>query len=333
MPNYRITYASNALAIKADGETVWTPIHGVQTAVVNTNFTQEQVYELGQLEPYENLETLPNIEVQVERVLDGEALLYHISTQNAPTNALIAKSKEKCDVAISIYNEEVEQSEGVPISTVICSGMYINSLTYNFPVNGNFTEQINYVGNDKVWAYTGAGLVSIASGVFGGDEPVDTVKRRQHVIMGASASGSVWPTEIQGISASGFNEYTGEDLNAHIQDVSISINLGREDLLELGRRKPYYRYATTPVQVQTTIAVTTGGNTPGDNINADSERDNLTNQRIVIYLTDGTVFDLGTKNKLSTVAFNAAPAGQSTPANTQYTYTNFNIFTVTSPSL
>lgn len=333
MPNYRITYASNAMAVKADGETVWTPIHGLQTATLNTNFTQEQVYEMGQLEPYENLETLPNIEVQVERVLDGEALLYHIATQNATSNTLISKTKEKCNIAFSIYNDDVEQSAGTPISTVTCSGMYVNSLTYNLPVNANFTEQISFVGNDKLWSYGGGGLVSIPSGVFGSDSPVDTVKRRQHVLMGASASGSIWPTDIPGISVSGYNEYTGSDLNAHIQDVNISINLGREDLFELGRRKPYYRYATTPIQVQTTISVTPGGTTGSDGVNADSERDNLTNQVIKIFLSDGTIFDLGTKNKLSTVNRTFAAAGQSTPAADQYTYTNFNIFTVTSPAL
>lgn len=333
MPNYRTTYATNALLIKPEAASVYTPIHGVQSVSVSTDFTQEQVYELGQLEIYENQETLPAIEIQVERVLDGEALLYHVCTQNASSSALIAKSKEKFSAALSIYDEADEQSSGTPLSTVICSGLYMGQINYNIPVNGNLTEQLTFLGNDKRWEY-GSGRVSVTSGVFGSDSPVDIVKRRQHVIMGAVSSGSIWPTDIPGINGSGYNPIAANgDFGAHIQDVSISVNLGREDLFELGRRKPYYRYATTPIQVQTTINVTLAGDTPGDNVNADSERDNLVNQRIRVNLTDGTVFDLGTKNKLSNVTTTAAPAGQSTPATAQYTYTNFNIFTVTSPSL
>jgi len=49
----------------------WEVVHGVQSVGVTTNFSLEQVFEFGQIEIYENIEALPEIEVTVERTLDG----------------------------------------------------------------------------------------------------------------------------------------------------------------------------------------------------------------------------------------------------------------------
>ena len=41
-------------------------------------------------------------------------------------------------------------------------------------------------------------------------------------------------------------EYTHGLFASMIQDVNISTTLGKEDIFELGKRKPYYRYAGLP---------------------------------------------------------------------------------------
>jgi len=45
--------------------------HGVQSVGLNTTFNLEQVFELGQLELYENIEGIPDIELTAQKVLDG----------------------------------------------------------------------------------------------------------------------------------------------------------------------------------------------------------------------------------------------------------------------
>ena len=41
----------------------------------------------------------------------------------------------------------------------------------------------------------------------------------------------------------------------HIQNISVSVDFGRENILELGRFGPYYKYATFPVEVTSEFEV------------------------------------------------------------------------------
>jgi hypothetical protein len=74
MATNRIFYAVQALGIDPvdtgqHADIKW--LHGVQSVGITTNFNLEQAFELGQLAIYENIENVPEIEVTVERVLDG----------------------------------------------------------------------------------------------------------------------------------------------------------------------------------------------------------------------------------------------------------------------
>ncbi len=81
--NDRIFYACQGVAIQKHGYAgtdVATSemIHGLQSVGVTTNFSLEQAFELGQIEIYENIEGTPDVEVTLEKVLDGYPLIYHI---------------------------------------------------------------------------------------------------------------------------------------------------------------------------------------------------------------------------------------------------------------
>jgi hypothetical protein len=160
------------------------------------------------------------------------------------------------------------------------------------------------------------------------------IQRRQNVTMGnAAAGGSVWPKNLPGISVvtgSGYNVETAGQFGSHIQDVSISTNLGREDLFELGRRKPYYKYANFPVAVDCSINMTPAGF--GDAIDASSEAtSNLSDEPIVIRLHDGTFFDLGTKNKLQSTTYSGGDTGGGV-VSVSYNFQNFNKLDVVNPA-
>ena len=144
--------------------------------------------------------------------------------------------------------------------------------------------------------------------------------------MGSGAGGAVslWPTEIQGIDASGNNIAAGDSFSAHIQTVTISSDLGREELFELGRRGPYHRFVTFPVEVTCAIETTTS---EGDLIDAKAEQTNLTDQAIDILMIDSTRLNLGSKNKLASITYGGGDAGGGNAAVT-YNYSNFNSLTV-----
>lgn len=269
-------------------------VHGVQSIGITTNFNLEQAFELGQIEIYENIEGTPDVEVTMEKFIDGYPLMYLLaSTGVTGTNAsgLVARSKERCDVSLGIFGEEFNNvaeaspNGGDAEAQVYMSGMYISSVSYNIPVDGTCTESITLVGNSKEWL--GLGLdtnVSMSGEAVDGFDGLDAplamgtagapsggLQRREDVML----EYSILPVGIQGVNGSGVgNAYRGyagitdpghinfkaSGLGVHVQSVSISTDFSREDVFELGKKTPYYRPANFPIEVSCEIeAITTSG--------------------------------------------------------------------------
>ena len=154
--NNRIFYACQAVAMKNIGapNAQYKVAHGVQSVGITTNFNLEQAFELGQIQIYENIEGLPDVEVTMEKLLDGYPLLYHLASQKAESAGLVGRSKPRADVALGIYSDgqdSINDNQTKPSTTVFMSGMYINSISYTVPVDGNATESITMVGNHTEW--------------------------------------------------------------------------------------------------------------------------------------------------------------------------------------
>ena len=334
--------------------------HGLQSIGVTTNFNLEQIFELGQLSLYENFEEVPDIEVSMEKVLDGYSLLYHLSTVDATNPTLTGRADARADVrmAIGLTSDTSIQTGNSGVAELYCSGMYINSVSYNLSTDGNFTESVSLVGNDKQW-YSGAeadGLLvtsgtiisAFATTVFGNDAPVSpnsSVLRRQNVVIGsdglvlgnATTFRTVVPSFIEGATAgaTGVAGPGGTGLTTacsiipdggtlHLNSVSVSVDLGRESINELGSKAPYYRYVSFPVDVTTDIEVTAIG---GDNIDAAEEAKNLSDHSIQFVLDDSTVLQLGNKNKVTSVSHAGGDADGGNKTVT-YSMTNSNDFVV-----
>ena len=166
MANNRIFYACQAVGLKPMGNPTgdYKVAHGVQSVGVTTNFNLEQAFELGQIQIYENIEGLPDVECTMEKVIDGYPLLYHLASQDAISAGLVGRSKRRADVALGIFSDEQDSvndgggaKTGETQTLVFMSGMYINSISYTVPVDGNATESITLVGNHKKWMGAQAG--------------------------------------------------------------------------------------------------------------------------------------------------------------------------------
>lgn len=355
--NKRIFYACQAVAISNEGDDVLGPddmVHGVQSVGITTNFNLEQAFELGQIEIYENIEGTPDIEVTLEKVLDGYPLIYHMASTGivgGGASGLAARADVKCDLRLGIFDAQennvasADDNSGSSEVEVYCSGMFISSVSYTIPVDGNATESVTLVGNNKQWL-TGGDVAITSSEVVafdGTDEPRGLgvagsasggIQRREDVIL----SGCILPTQIQGVqggaiygNALGAN---GEPL-IHIQNFTCSVDLGREDIFELGAKTPYFRPANFPVEVTSEIeAITTSGDfIEGTEVGdpnlygTKNSGNNLTDEAIFIMTRAGYAFDLGDKNKLSSVSYGGGDAGGGNVSCT-YSYTNFNVLDV-----
>lgn len=333
--NKRLFWAVQSIGFADDGSESFTPAHGVQSLGVNTTFNLNEIFELGQISIYDNVEDTPDVEVTIEKVIDGYPIIYHLATPGASSATLVGRSTERCIMALNTFPDTQDSATGAPNTQMTCSGLYVSSLSYTFPAEDNATESITLVGNHKVWR---SGTPFTFSGAFDNtDTPASGIMRRQHFNMGTGSDGSLFPkgtNGIPGIDSNGKNplKADGSSYTARIQNVSVSTDLGREQLVELGRRNPFFRYATFPVEVTCDIEVLSSD---GDLVSATEdgvfgEGNNLSNQEIVIKTVWGMELDLGTKNKLASSQFGVSTDGSNNIDT--YTFSNFNDLTITDPS-
>jgi hypothetical protein len=378
--NNRIFYACQAVAMEKLGSSGnMTPIHGLQSVGVNTTFNLEQVFELGQIQIYENIEGIPDIEMTLEKVLDGYPLIYHLATSGASSAGLVGRSKERACVALGVYSDAYDSASGAAPVELYMSGMYMSNVSYKIPTDGNCTESVTMVGNHKAWfpnndPATNAGVfmkstvvkalnnIDYSTGA-GQDEPLALIsgvnsaggaggiQRRENVLLGSS----ILPMSIYGVYGSGCGNagsgtlqgtimYTGIATanvrgydkfgftpNVHVQSFDVSTDFSRDPILELGRKAPYYRAAKFPVEVTSNFEIIA---ISGDFVNAyeegisgyrntRNEGNNTSQERIVMALHDGTVIDLGSKNRLSSITYGGGDAGGGN-ATIKYSYSTFN---------
>lgn len=357
MANERIFYAVKQVGFAVDGSTSFTEVHGAQSVGLTTTFNLEQVFQLGQIEIYENIESTPDIEITVEKVLDGYPPIYLLATQDSSAPTLAGRSISRPTVAISIFPDDQDStgSGTTPFSQVTMSGAYMQNISYNIPVDGQMTESVTMVGNHKVWVTDGnftflgafdntdAPLaVSDSGGVqtkenllfsYDGEPATNNRDSNSCVVV---PSGCVLPTQVWGITSSGTNELDNTE-RARLQNISVSVDLGREPLFELGRRLPYHRFATFPVEVTCAIEVIASS---GDMVSATEDGalgggggacnsgTNLTNNTIKLATCDGTRINLRYNNKITSIQEGGADAGGGNETVT-YNFSNFNAMTVT----
>ena len=348
MANNRIYYAIQQVALGTVGSTM-TPIHGLQTVGITTNFNLEQVFEMGQLAIYQNVENVPDIEVTLNKVLDGYPLMYVLATEKGTSVAaglvavnpsIAGRQNARCDMQLAVYSDTNVSASGSSFNAVTCSGMYVSSVSYTFPVDGNFTEDVTLVGNNKVWS-----TVAVSGSFNNTDSPIAAqgVARRQYLDMGESR----FPSQIPGIGAGGVNAAIGggSGYGAHFQNITVSCDFGREAIQELGTFAPYHRFVTFPVEVTSEFEVVA---ISGDMINATESgyysgltgttvatpsdtgctaRHNLLDQTIYLKTCEGTKIYLGTKNKLTSVNYTGGDTGGGNVTVT-YSYTTYNDFVV-----
>ena len=357
MPNNRVLYAIED--VKIAGLAAFTGfnsssfVHGAQSAGVKTDFRLEQVFELGQLAIYENIENIPNVEVTVEKVLDGYPLMWHMATADASARTLIGRSTAKANLSFGIWPDTYDATSGTSLTAMVLSGIYTSSLSYAFPVNGNFTESVTLVCNNKRW-YSDSGTAP--SGAMTGyatsfattpDRPRGSggVNRREDMLFDYTAgvtatdnnglpvytSGCILPRQIPGVDSSGRNyaASTTGTLPVVLQNIRVNSNFGREELFELGRKLPYCRYVKFPTEVTCEFEIIS---ISGDWIEATEEGihadgTNLQVESIRLVTREGTRITLGTQNKLQSVNVGGGDTGGANQTIT-YTYSTFNDFTV-----
>tara|TARA_B100001564_G_scaffold351018_1_gene356271 strand:- start:54 stop:1103 length:1050 start_codon:yes stop_codon:yes gene_type:complete len=341
MANNRIFYACQSAAINHreynDTTGTWSVFasstahqcEGLQSVGINTNFNLEQIFELGQLGIYENVEGIPEVEVTMEKALDGKRLLYHCCSTEG--ESVTQTTQDRADIGIKVYADSGNADGGSGIAEVIATGMYISNISYTFPVEGNSTESLTFVGNAKVWqnaggtAFSGKGIASLVTNPSGtptgeGAPASDGVTRRENFQgHGSTSTTSRIPATVRNAG--------------NLQSVTVSSDFSREDIMSLGSKTPYYRAAGFPIEVSCEFEVVA---TNGDKVNCEEASDNIGNEEIIIRAGNTTsqqiTLNLGNRNKLTSISYGG---GDATGGNATITfgYINYNHLVVNGPDL
>lgn len=361
--NRTLIYSGKQVGMKPNGVGgAYNTLYGVQDIGSNLNFNLETYFELGQLAVYQTKEDLPDVEFTLSKVLDGSPLLYHEATRGATAGpTLVNRSTSQTILALALFPDTNDSAKGVPPSLMEASGLFHSSISYEISIDGPMTESITLVGNDQIWKNDpkivntddiarAAALSFVGDAAFANnnDTPASGIQFRENIVFayngasGVDANGQVadpdatiLPPDVDGITTSGTNEEYNGSYNASIQSITVSTDLARENINELGRRGPYYKRPNFPVDVTCAIEIISKS---GDMISA-TERgiagnggacslvSNLQDRTIRIATCFGERIYLGTKNKLSSVTTGGGGTDGSTSTVT-YNFLNRNDLTV-----
>lgn len=318
MPNNRVFYASHAVAVGTGTGT--TTVQGAQSVSLNTNFNLEQVFQLGRLAVYDNVALDPEVEVTINKALDGHPTIWNLACGNS---SLVESANVEATVILGVgadTDEFIGETPGQQ-TQITMTGCFISSLNYTFPVDGNFTEEVTFIGTSKVVSL-GSPTAPDDTPLANGD-PSPDILRRQNFNRGQSTL----PAEIETIGVS-----------KRLSQVSISADLGREAIYELGRFEPYHRFVNFPLEITCAFDVIAETH---DSVEVDlatasdcSTPDDIADeQEIIISLCDSSgtetyTFDLGDKCTLQSVAYSGGDTGGGNVTIT-YTYVTYNTLTIT----
>lgn len=353
MAQNRVYWAAEAVGFATLGSNIYTAAKGVQSCGITTAFNLTPVFELGQSAVYQLLEDIPDVQISMEKVLDGSPILYHLATKGSPSADLFGRSATRSSIAFSIFPDIQQSASGTPTATMTASGVYVSASSFSCPVDGPAKESITLVGNNKVWSSTNS---TFSGGFLNTDSPFALtngsggIQRRQNIlfdptlVVGLDINGqmnatsatkcTILPPDVAGVTTSGTNVYNAAlgAYGAAVQSINISANLGREAIYELGHKAPYYRFMNVPVEVTTEIEVISrsGDFMSGTEAGIYANGNNTRQSTIKLATQEGLFIDLGTKNQCNNVSIGGGDTGGGNQTIT-YSFITYNYYTVTHP--
>jgi hypothetical protein len=222
-------------------------LSGVQSVGFSSSVEFEQVFELGHLQIFENIEGSPTCEMTIERILGlGVTSLYErfctSETRDYGINMSNFASDRGCSARLSVQADgAVMTNTGSAGNTTTANKLYgfqLDGFTSNYSISaqtdGAVTESLGIAGVNLTLIPSGATDKTLHVRPTTSN-PYGTFRRQDC---------SFQFTKIINSTMSGTTtQYS------RVQSASINIDVGREDLLELGRKGPYIRYASFPVEV------------------------------------------------------------------------------------
>lgn len=232
MGNQRVFYACQGICYNG------VPVEGVQSVTLNTQQENIVLDQYGSFKVHKLVPNYPEITINVSRIVSSgiTPLIYsgtleeNINT-HGNTMCLFIGQDTASGLSSSADNETYN---------IFLSGVSVNSVSYDFSAQGNFTEQIELKTYHKLFNQCPA-----ARSIFSNLRKDAAVNRRQDL----KTADSLIATSLL--------------KDANITNVSVNANFGIQDIKEFGMNvsnpNNLYRYATLPIMTTTAVTAIING--------------------------------------------------------------------------
>ena len=317
MSNKRVFYATQAVLLDTAGTALGASdvIKGVQSVGINTTIDHRTIRDLGKPSPISILEGKPEVEASVERIIASvNDVIFPSSGGDLLADATHAKEYDMLLLVGEEAREQIDTSGASTQAELKLSYLQVSSVSYNFEVNGPFTESISFVGHNKEWS---TARTFSSTGELGYTHSGNLARRQDY-----STSSSVIPSEVQGT----------------MQNITVSFDFSRREILDLGKRQGVstpsqvnqYKLLNVPVEVTTESNTVVAEKDFSSDIDAQSFSNAPANKEIKAVVSIGgtnTIFNMGTENYLADVNRSGGDSGGGN-VEASYTYKNFNTFSI-----
>lgn len=151
MSNDRIFYAIQQVSFIRPDNFDYRPGFGLQSIELSNDISFEAQLECNIL--YDLKENSFNSNFTATKLIDGNIPLYLLATAGQSDGPdIVSRCTSNCNIQLGLWEEDNDGVSGIPKKFVDLSGCFIESINYNFPIEGNFTEEITFVNNVQKWS-------------------------------------------------------------------------------------------------------------------------------------------------------------------------------------
>lgn len=296
-------------------QTNWQMLKGVQSIGISTSMNSEPIFSLGKLKRASMITSKPEVTVNINRIIDSGPSIYTNTMGNTPQNTmedvlLETTANKRGGIRLNIAPDNRAATIGDSIQTLEIKPIYLSSITYNFPIDGDCTEEATLVGNTKKFDTIS---INRSDPVYFDFLDIDPPRRNNVYYTTPSVT-------------------VGD--HKHIQNIRVTLDLGtRKPLYRMGDKVPLTRFIEFPVEVKTEIEVIMPNNDSiglSDGVGC-TYVNSVFDEFISVGLCNGLTINLGNNNRLIDIDVQGGNAGEDNVVTT-YTYVNHNFFTFSPPT-
>ena len=319
----RVFYACQAVFV--DG----TYLKNVQSVGVDYSADAESISDTGRSQVFGDRYNKPEVTITIERHLrSGDTHFYTIGTGSYEDSYLLKNSNLGIAgwTGLKEYEIGLTYGDDTTISGSVDSVKFeyclVTEISYDFSVDGIFTESITLVTNNLTKQSAGSIPALGESG---------TLMRKQNF----DTQNSIFPTEVDAAILTTADDGTKIRV---IQSIAINLSVSYSELADTGfwrgsnqgnnpSEQNKYKYVETPVEVTCEISAIARKSVQQDILISDNNNIFMgtfpTPDRQIVLKFDNIIFDLGSKNYCTGVGFSGGDTGGGN-VEMSFSYTNDN---------